>query len=119
MPFYQWAIVPKELGEPIGSISVVSVKEKTETIHIGYCIGFDWWGKGYTSEALAAIIKFFFESVGALRIESQCDPENRASGRVMEKCGMQYEGTLRKADFSNKGIVDARVYAILAEDYGK
>ena len=119
LPFYQWAIVPKELGEPIGSISVVSVKEKTETIHIGYCIGFDWWGKGYTSEALAAIIKFFFESVGALRIESQCDPENRASGRVMEKCGMQYEGTLRKADFSNKGIVDARVYAILAEDYGK
>jgi ribosomal-protein-alanine N-acetyltransferase len=119
LPFYQWAIVPKELGEPIGSISVMSVKEKTETIHIGYCIGFDWWGRGYASEALDALIRFFFESVGALRIESQHDPENRASGRVMEKCGMQYEGTLRKADFSNRGIVDACVYAILAEDYRK
>ena len=36
--FYQWAIVPKELGEPIGSISVVEQNEKEEKVHIGYCI---------------------------------------------------------------------------------
>ncbi|MBQ8862856.1 MAG: GNAT family N-acetyltransferase [Clostridia bacterium] len=117
--FYQWAIVPKELGEPIGTISVVGIKEKADTIHIGYCIGEAWWHKGYTSEAFAAIIPFFFEEVKVNRIESQYDPNNPNSGRVMRKCGLKYEGTLRKADWSNKGIVDACMHAILAEDYYK
>lgn len=65
------------------------------------------------------MIRFFFEEVGAQRIESQHDPENPGSGRVMQKCGLQYEGTLRKADWSNRGIVDACMYALLAEDYFK
>lgn len=117
--FYQWAIVPKEIGEPIGTISVVDMDEMTEKVHIGYCIGSRWWNQGYTSEALSAIISFFFGQVEVKRIESQHDPDNPNSGKVMKKCGMTYEGTLRKADFSNKGIVDACMYAILKEEYFK
>lgn len=119
LDFYQWAIVPKDINEPIGTISVVGLDEKTGKIHIGYCIGSKWWSLGYTSEAFAAIIAFFFEQVGAKRIESQHDPENVGSGKVMEKCGLIYEGTLRNADWNNKGIVDAKIYAILASDYYK
>lgn len=115
--FYQWAIVSKDLNEPIGTISVVGLDEKTEKIHIGYCIGSKWWHMGYTSEAFSSIISFFFERVHAKRIESQHDPNNPNSGRVMEKCGLVYEGTLRKADWNNKGIVDAKIYGILASDY--
>lgn len=117
--FYQWAIVPKEIGEPIGTISVVGMDEMTEKIHIGYCIGSKWWNQGFTSEALDAVISYFFEQVGVKRIESQHDPNNPNSGKVMKKCGMTYEGTLRKADFSNRGIVDACMYAILKEEYFK
>ena len=117
--FYQWAIVPKNFGEPIGTISVVGLNEKTQTVHIGYCIGSRWWHKGYTSEAFSAIIPFFFDCVKVQRIESQHDPNNPNSGKVMEKCGLTYEGTLRKADWSNRGIVDACMYALLAEDYYK
>jgi len=117
--FYQWAIVPKDLNEPIGTITVVGMEERTAKIHIGYCIGSKWWRQGYTSEAFAAIIPFFFEQVGAQRIESQHDPENPNSGKVMEKCGLIYEGTLRKADWSNKGIVDACMYGLLSSDYFK
>lgn len=115
--FYQWAIVPKKLGEPIGTISVVDMDERTEKIHIGYCIGSKWWHSGFTSEAFAAIIPFFFEQVEANRIESQHDPNNPNSGKVMKKCGLKYEGTLRQADWSNKGIVDACMYGMLASDY--
>lgn len=115
--FYQWAIVPKDLGEPIGTISVVDMNESIDMVHIGYCIGSKWWGNGYMSEAFAAIIPFLFEEVGAKRIEAQHDPNNPASGKVMMKCGLKYEGTLRKADWSNKGIVDAAMYALLAEEY--
>jgi len=117
--FYQWAIVPKRLNEPIGTISVVGMQERTETLHIGYCIGSRWWRQGYTSEAFAAIIPFLFDEVGANRIECQHDPNNPNSGKVMQKCGLKYEGTLRQADWNNKGIVDACMYAILRSDYEK
>lgn len=117
--FYQWAITLKETDEPIGTISVVGRNERTDTVHIGYCVGHKWWNCGYTSEAFQRIIPFLFDEVKAQRIESQHDPNNPNSGKVMRKCGLQYEGTLRKADWSNKGIVDACMYALLKEDYRK
>ena len=115
--FYQWAIVPHDLGEPIGTISVVDRNDTVKMVHIGYCIGKKWWHSGCTSEAFSAIIPFLFEEVGVNRIESQHDPHNPHSGNVMKKCGLTFEGTLRQADYSNKGIVDACMYSLLASEY--
>lgn len=116
--FYQWAMVLKEYNnEPIGTISVVDKNEKLDIVHIGYCIGSKWWNQGITSEAFSGIIPFLFDEVKVNRIESQHDPSNPNSGKVMEKCGLKYEGTLRQADFSNKGIVDASMYSILANEH--
>lgn len=117
--FYQWAIVPKAVGEPIGSISVVGYDDRIGQPEIGYCIGKPWWRQGFTSEALTAVIDFLIGEVGAARVESWHDPRNSNSGAVMKKCGMTYEGTLRQADYNNQGICDACVYAILAEDWKK
>lgn len=55
-----WAIVLKEINEPIGTISAVDVDNATEKIHIGYCLGSKWWNIGLMSEALKVVIKFFF-----------------------------------------------------------
>jgi ribosomal-protein-alanine N-acetyltransferase len=115
--FYQWAIVLKELGEPIGSIAAVKIDEDAQWVEIGYCIGRAWWRKGFVSEALKAVMTFFFEQVGVLRIQARHDPRNPNSGAVMAKCGMKYEGTLRQADRNNQGICDAAVYGILREEY--
>jgi len=115
--FYQWAIVLKEINEPIGTISVVDRNEPLDILHVGYCIGSKWWHQGITSEAFRAIIPFFFDEVGVNRIEAQHDPNNPHSGDVMRKCGLQYEGTLRLADYSNKGIVDAAMYSFLRSEW--
>ena len=116
--FYQWAIVPRDgKDEPIGTISVVDMNDKLDIVHIGYCIGSRWWGQGITTEAFSAIIPFLFDEVGVNRIESQHDPENPGSGKVMAKCGLKYEGILRQADFSNRGIVDAAMYSLLVSEY--
>jgi len=72
---------------------------------------------GNYSEAFMEIIPFLFDKVKVKRIESQHDPDNPNSGKVMIKCGLKYEGTLRQADFSNKGIVDAAMYSLLANEY--
>lgn len=114
--YYQWAIVLKELGEPIGSISVVEQNDDLKKAHIGYCIGKQWWHQGIMTEALSAVIKYLF-SEGYQRLDSRHDPNNPHSGKVMEKCGMKYEGTLRNYDWNNQGYCDACFYSILAGEY--
>lgn len=115
--YYSWAIVLKEINEPIGSISAVFCRDDLRLVEIGYCIGQKWWHRGYTSEALAELIRFFFEDVGMNRIEAKHDPRNPNSGKVMLKCGMKYEGTTRQDFINNQGICDSARYAILAEEY--
>lgn len=116
---YSWAIVLKELGEPIGSIAIMQQNEETSMVHIGYALGRKWWRQGIMSEALAELVRFFFEDVCVKRIESRHDPLNQNSGKVMLKCGLVHEGTLRQSDKNNQGICDAAYYALLAEDYFK
>lgn len=116
--YYQWAIILKENGDiPIGSIGVVHKNDKIKMVHIGYCIGKKWWQQGITSEALGLLIKYLFNEVHVNRIECRHDPKNSNSGKVMLKCGMKYEGTLRESDWNNQGICDASMYAILKKDF--
>lgn len=117
--YYQWMIVLKELGEPIGSISVVRQNDRVEEAEIGYCIGSRWWHRGIVSEALTAVMRYLFEEVGMNRVAARHDPNNPNSGRVMRKCGMIYEGTARSADRNNQGVCDAAHYAILRSDWKK
>ena len=116
---YQWAVVLKSLNEPIGGINVVEIDEGLSSFGIAYRIGKSWWRQGFASEALASVLKFLFEQVGANRITATYDTRNPNSGAVMRKCGMSYEGTLRQSGCNNQGIYDAACYAMLAEDYFK
>lgn len=109
--FYQWAIELNELEQPIGSIGAVKVDDDTQSVVIGYCIGREFWHKGYTTEALTEVIRFFMNEVGAGRVAAYHDSNNPNSGKVMAAAGMEYEGTLRMADRNNQGICDAVYYA--------
>lgn len=92
------------------------MKEDVSAVHIGYCIGKARWHKGITSEALNAVMDFLFEMVDVNRIEARHDPRNPNSGKVMKKCGMKYEGTLRSSDWNNQGICDACYYSLLKSE---
>lgn len=116
--FYQWAITLKpNVNEPVGCISVVDMDDRLEMVHIGYCIGRKWWHQGITSEALAELVRFFFDEVGVNRIESRHDPMNPNSGKVMLKCGLKHEGTVKQGDWNNQGICDYAIYGLAREDY--
>ena len=115
--YYHWAIVLKDNGnEPIGGISAVQMNEDISMVHIGYCLGRAWWRRGIMSEALKAVMDFMFDTVEVNRVESRHDPMSPNSGKVMQKCGMKYEGTLRSADRNNQGICDACYYALLRSE---
>jgi len=83
---------------------------------MGYCMSRAYWRRGIMAEALSALIGFLFDEVGFNRIEADHDPNNPASGRVMEKAGMTFEGTMRRAGLSNQGIIDVSRWAVLRSD---
>jgi ribosomal-protein-alanine N-acetyltransferase len=110
---YQWCVALKETGKAVGSIGVVSLKENIDAAEIGYCIGRAWWHQGITLEALAAVVGFLFKEVGFNRLAAHHDPHNPNSGKVMQKCGMLYEGTAIQASRNNTGICDTAMYAMI------
>lgn len=116
---YQWGMELKETEEVFGNISVVKINEDLEAVELGYVIGRDFWGNGYTAEAVKAVIAFLFEEVGVNRIAARHDTNNPNSGRVMQKAGMKYEGTIRQGDRNNQGVVDCAIYSILRSEYFK
>ncbi len=115
---YNWIIVLKELGEPVGSIDVARIYGNTDTAEIGYCLGRQWWNKGIMTEAFKAVIKYLFEEIGISQIRAEHAASNTASGRVMEKCGLVYEGTLRRFFRATSGeLMDICCYSILKDEY--
>lgn len=88
-----YLILDQNTSEPIGTIDLRFDPE--ETAHFGYWLGTSVWGRGYASEALAAMLDFGFGTLGLKRIWGAAMPDNPASIRVMEKCGLAHAGTMR------------------------
>lgn len=119
--FYNWMVIPKDEGVPIGTIGAVDIDVNNNTVEIGHCYGRSFWNKGYGTETLTRIIKFFFEEVEVETIYAYYVDGNSASGKVLEKVGMKYEGILRKRvyDKVTKKQVDLISYSITRDDYFK
>lgn len=115
--YYNWAIELKEIGEVIGNISVVNLYENYQSCEIGYCMSKKYWKKGIMTESLKAVIDYLFSEVGFNRIEARHDTNNIASGKVMIKSGMKYEGTLRQVKIRDKEFYSLVVNAILKNDW--
>lgn len=117
---YRWCIVSKENDEPIGTIDVCKSNDNLEMAEIGYCMSKRYWNKGIMTECANRIIQFLFEEVGYKRIQATHALENPASGRVMQKIGMKYEGIIRDGNRLNNGnLCDVAMYSILAREYFK
>ncbi len=117
--FYTWCIELKDTSEVIGSIAAASVIEVIDAVEMGYCMGKEYWNRGIMTEALGAVIDFFFREVEVNRIAASHHVDNKASGRVMQKCGLKHEGTLRQAGKTWREICDIELYAIIRNDYVK
>lgn len=112
-----WGIEYKDNGKLIGTIDFVSWQPKHFNAEIGYAIARPYWGQGMTTEATKALIDFGFTKMNVVRIQARCMIENIGSQRVMEKCGMSFEGIIRKAIFSKGKQHDLKLYSILKEEF--
>jgi [ribosomal protein S5]-alanine N-acetyltransferase len=90
-----YAIVETSNGKLVGAVSLMQMHREHRRAELGYWIAVDHWNKGFATEASAAILDFGFKSLGLHRIESRHFVRNPASGKVMQKLGMQQEGIER------------------------
>lgn len=104
------AVIEKSSDEFVGWCGLWRLKE-TDEIEIGYAVAKDFQGKGYATEAAAAVLGYGFETLRLKKIVAVARPENAASRRVMEKLGMRYDYT---GEFYSKQLVH---YTITKNDY--
>ena len=113
---YRWAIELKEEKKLIGDIDVCRISEVNETAEIGYCISRDYWNRGIVTEAAKKVVEYLLKEAGFYRIEAQHHLDNPASGKVMQKIGMKYEGVIRGARIVKGEHIDVAMYSILKID---
>ena len=127
--YYQWAIVEKATGQVFGSISVFtssSVEPDRDpwpgfdhsngVWEVGYCIGRAWWGKGCTTEALKALVEYWFKNTDSNWLACSHAVENPASGKVMMKAGFVYDHEAVYHKFDGTAI-PCKCYALTREHY--
>lgn len=104
-------------GRVVGSIGVFRQGNiHRRTAELGYYIAEEYWGKGIMTEAVRQICEFVFDTSDMIRIYAEPFAYNKASCRVLEKAGFQYEGTLRSNAVKNGKIVDMKMYSLLKEE---
>lgn len=99
-------------------IGVISLRPRQGySAEVGYWIGVPFWGQGYMTEALRAIIRHSFCDLGLQRVHAWHIGGNPASGRVMQKAGMRYEARLRQHVLHRGEAEDQVIYGLLRDEY--
>jgi RimJ/RimL family protein N-acetyltransferase len=114
---YNWAITLRSNGFLIGWLGIGGSEHASEqgVRECGYALNQRFWGQGYMPEALRAVLTYEFTVLLTHRIIAECETENLASARVMQKCGMIYEGMFYNADFEGNWANRYR-YSITSAD---
>jgi ribosomal-protein-alanine N-acetyltransferase len=113
-----YALELRETGHCAGAISI-SVIPEHEKAGFGYVLNKKYWGQGYMTEALSAILRLAFDKLELNRVEATHYAGNEGSGKVMEKCGMIKEGFALQ-EVKVKGIFqDVIHYGITKEQWKK
>jgi RimJ/RimL family protein N-acetyltransferase len=106
----------KQDGKLIGVVGVREIDINHSQAEVGFWVGVQWWGRGYATEGLGAVLQFGFEHMRLNRMYGYHLVRNSASGRVMEKSGMRREGLLRQRVKKGDIFEDVIVSAIVASD---
>lgn len=113
--WYRFALVLKDSGALIGTV-ILYYEEEVNCWEIGYNLGKQYWGRGYTTEAVKAVIDFAKKELQICQIVGRYAKENPASGHVMDKLGFQFEkeipylcndGTVMRDGIQRRLIMDA------------
>jgi RimJ/RimL family protein N-acetyltransferase len=109
-------MLERAAGKIVGSIGLFHADWEVRSAELGYGVRGDERGKGYASEALAAVARWALTEGGVQRAWLTANTDNVASVRVAQKAGFRREGTLRRAGREDDGLHDLAVFSLLDDE---
>lgn len=116
---YFFAIIIRETNEYVGDIGYTVTADCAEgrIVNLGYFTSQVYWGNGFVTEAVKAVINYAFTQDRVIKIETGCIKENVGSEQVMKKAGMIKEAELKKHVLLNFKLYDRVEYRLLKEEW--
>ncbi len=103
-------------GEAVGGIGfTVQYDVARRSAEVGYWLGEDFWGRGIATEALIAVTDHAFSNYDVCRLYAHVFDWNRASARVLEKAGYEFEGRMKKSVTKDGQTIDQLMYAMIRD----
>ena len=115
--FFDWAIVERQSGRMIGTCGFTKLDLQNRVGEIGYVLNPTRHGRGYATEAVMRVLEYGFFELQLNRVEGRYMVENMPSRRVMERCGLTYEGVLRQSMLIKGVYRDIGICSIVREEY--
>ena len=110
-----WAITLKGDDTAIGNVASYE-KRQGKVTEIGYMLSRVYWGHGYVTEAVAAMIDLLFAE-GQRRVFADTDPDNAPSIAVVKRLGFTLEATLRAEWETHIGVRDSLIWGLLEDEW--
>lgn len=114
---FQWGIAERDGDAVIGTCTLAALSAEHRRAELGFALARGAWGRGYASEAVAALLSFAFDALALHRVEADVDPRNGASIRVLERMGFQREGCQRERYHLAGEVQDALLYGLLRREW--
>lgn len=114
---YELGIELKQTHQIIGMMSLMHIDSDNRNGEVGYWLGKKYWGQGFAKEALGLILDFGFKELNLVKIYARVMHPNIASSELLETCGFQYEGRMRKNTLKDGEWLDDLRYSILKEEW--
>lgn len=116
-----WAVCLLDGGKLIGNVYLAEAE--AHSWELGYVFNRAYQGKGYATEAVERLLGHIYQSKGAHRVFAQCNPENTASWKLLERVGFRREGHLKKNvsfhtdEHGSPVWQDTLLYGLLGEEW--
>lgn len=116
---YNWGFVLKSTGDFVGWIGIGDSdrKEREGDRSMGFMVARRFWSQGLMTEALEAVLHYEFTVLDVARVTANCETENVASARVMEKVGIRFVRTVTDADPLEGNLAERHHFALEKPDY--
>lgn len=113
---YYWGVFLKEGNTLIGTIYLCDENKNAKVGFISYCLGSKFWGNGYATESVKAILEYGFRELKYNNITTFVAKSNYRSQNLLMRLGFKFEAILRMRDKTDCGYEDCLYYSLLKND---
>ena len=115
--FYDWGIQYKADGKFIGTCGFTSIDLANNSAEVGYVLSNKYWGAGLMPEAVMSVLHFGFTTFGFNKIVGKFMNGNDNSCKVMQKCGMTFERTMKNSMFIKGEYKTIHIFSVNKERF--